>query len=256
MRGMMRTRTLGICLTSGLALFLCVRVATAQESTPTALESASQPRYTRANSWTIFSEYAPDSSHILWGISDKRRRIVIGGEYARRIVRGHGLEFDWMVQARPASLESDPTLIGFRSVNTGQVVFRFAQPVRVVTVSNSPEFLLNVEMEVTPAYGSEWTYGAGLDPIGLKLNFRAHRRLQPFVDAIGGFIVTTRDIPVDKASNFNYEFGFGSGFDYFLSARRSLRFGYAFRHISNNGIGFNNPGIDAGVLEVGYSFGR
>lgn len=117
-------------------------------------------------------------------------------------------------------------------------------------------FLANVGMQVTPVYGNEWTYGFGIDPIGLKLNFRSRKRLQPFVDTTGGFIVTMRDIPVDKASNFNYEFGFGSGFDYFLSARRSLRFGYAFRHISNNGLGFRNPGIDAGIIEIGYSFGR
>ena len=160
-----------------------------------------------------------------------------------------------MLQVKPASLERDPTLVGFRSVNTGQIVFRIAQPQRVTEVNNSPFFLANVGTQVTPVYGSEWTYGFGIDPIGLKLNFRASRRLQPFVDATGGFIVSTRDIPVDKASNFNYEFGFGGGFDYFLSARRSLRFGYAFRHISNNGVGFRNPGIDAGVVEIGYSFG-
>ena len=90
--------------------------------------------------------------------------------------------------------------------------------------------------------------------IGLVAGIVA-KMLMPGKDP-GGFIVTMRDIPVDKASNFNYEFGFGSGFDYFLSARRSLRFGYAFRHISNNGLGFRNPGIDAGIIEIGYSFGR
>jgi hypothetical protein len=215
----------------------------------------SLPDYSRGNSWTLFSEYAPNSSHILWGVSEKRQRLVFGGEYARRLVRGHGVEFDYMIQAKPVSLERDPTLVGLRSVSTGQILFRIAQPSRVVIVDGSP-LLLEGFGQVVPVYGNEWTYGFGLDPIGLKLNFRARRRLQPFVDAIGGFIVTTRDIPIDDTSNFNYEFGFGSGFDYFLSARRSLRFGYAFRHISNNGLGFYNPGIDAGVIEIGYSFGR
>ena len=237
-----------------LGVFLTATGASAQAQRG---ESANfRPAYTRANSWTFFSEYAPNSSHIFWGISERRRRLVIGGEYARRLVRGHGLEFDYMVQVKPVSLESDPTLVGFRSVSTGQIVFRFAQPQRVTQVNDTPFFLVNVGIRVTPVYGSECTYGLGIDPIGLKLNFRAGRRLQPFIDNRGGFIVTTRDIPIDKASNFNYEFGFGGGFDYFLSARRSLRFGYAFRHISNNGLGFNNPGIDAGVIEVGYSFGR
>ena len=209
----------------------------------------------RANSWTLFSEYAPDSSHILWGVSEKRQRLEFGAEYARRVVRGRGLEFDWMIQLKPVSLEKDPTFVGFRSVSTGQIVVPVAQPSRVVLVSHSAFFVPNVG-QVVPAYGGEWTYGFGFDPIGLKLNFRARQRLQPFIDARGGFIVTTRDIPIDDASSFNYAFGFGGGFDYFLTARRSLRFGYAFRHISNNGLGVYNPGIDAGVIEIGCSFGR
>jgi len=242
------------CTLAALAVFLCAIGASAQAQRRKTVNF--RPAYTRANSWTLFSECAPDSSHIFWGVSQKRLRLVFGGEYTRRLVRGHGLEFDYMVQVKPVTLERDPTLVAFRSVSTGQIVFREAHPQRVVELNTSPVFLANVGMLVTPVYGSEWTYGFGIDPIGLKLNFRARQRLQPFIDATAGFIVTTRDIPVDKASNFNYEFGFGGGFDYFLSARRSLRFGYAFRHISNNGLGNYNPGIDAGVIEIGYSFGR
>ncbi|HEY6468099.1 MAG TPA: acyloxyacyl hydrolase [Candidatus Acidoferrales bacterium] len=214
-----------------------------------------QSTYTRGNSWTLFSEYAPNSSHIFWGVSEKRQRLAFGGEYGRRLVRGHGLEFDCMFQAKPVALERDPTLAGFRNVSTGQILVRIEQPTRVVIVNNST-FLLPGVGQIAPVYGGEWTYGFEIDPIGLKLNFRARRPLQPFIDTTGGLIVTTRDIPIDQASSFNYEFGFGAGFDYFLSARRSLRFGYAFRHISNNGISAVNPGIDAGVIEIGYSFGR
>lgn len=213
-----------------------------------------QSDYTRGNSWTVFGEYAPNSSHIFWGVSRKRVRLEFGSEYGRRLVRGHGLEFDCFFQARPVGLEKDPTLVGFRNVGTGQIL-RFPQPTRVVIVDTSTFSVPNIGQFV-PVYGSEWTYGFGIDPIGLKLNFHARSRLQPFADATGGLIVTSRDIPIDNASSFNYEFGFGGGLDYFLSARRSLRFGYAFRHISNNGISAVNPGIDAGVIEIGYSFGR
>lgn len=254
LRGGAIPRSLITCLLAALSVFLSAFVVSAQAQSGQTLNF--RPTYTRINSWTLFSEYAPNSSHIFWGVSEKRLRLVFGGEYARRLVSGHGLEFDYMVQVKPVSLERDPTLTGYRSVSTGQIVSVIAQPQRVVAVSNPTIFLVNLGMLVMPAYGSEWTYGFGIDPIGLKLNFRSRKRLQPFIDATGGFIVTTRDIPVDKASNFNYEFGFGSGFDYFLSARRSLRVSYAFRHISNNGLGYYNPGIDAGVIEIGYSFGR
>lgn len=244
---------------AALAVFLSVALfvsATGASAQAESSGSTSEPAaYTRANSWTLFTEYAPNSSHILWGVSEKRVRLTFGGEYARRLLHGHGLEFDCFVQAKPVALEKDPTLAGFRNVSTGQILVRIPQPTRVVLVNNS-QFLLPTVGEIAPVYGSQWTYGFGIDPIGLKLNFRARQRLQPFVDAVGGFIVTTRDIPIDQSSSFNYEFGLGSGFDYFLSARRSLRFGYAFRHISNNGLGPNNPGIDAGVIEIGYSFGR
>ena len=164
-----------ICSLAALALFLSAIGANAQAQSGQAVNS--RPAYTRANSWTLFNEYAPNSSHIFWGVSEKRLRLVFGGEYARRLVRGHGLEFDYMVQVKPVSLERDPTLVGFRSVGTGQIVFRIAQPQRVVEVSYPSIFLANVGMLVTPVYGSEWTYGFGIDPIGLKLKFRSCKRL-------------------------------------------------------------------------------
>jgi hypothetical protein len=50
----------------------------------------------------------------------------------------------------------------------------------------------------------ESVYGAGAAPIGLKLNFRRQKRVQPFAAATGGFLYFSEQVPIAGAARFNF----------------------------------------------------
>ena len=105
--------------------------------------------------------------------------------------------------------------------------------------------------------GREVVYGGGVDPIGLKMNFRRQHKLQPYIGANGGFVVSTRPVPVDTpgGTQYNYTFDAGAGVEVFSQSRRSSwKFGYRFQHISNAYRHNFNPGLDNNQFFIGYSF--
>lgn len=234
-------------LVAVFVLGLVARSAAAQNA-------ADDSRYTRLNTWAVFAEYAPNSSHMVLGVSEQRRLITAGAEWDRRIIRNSKVEFDWVIQVRPFALESDPAFIGFKSTSTGQLVIP-APPTRVITVEHGT-FPIGGGASVTQAYTRKWTYAGGLNPLGFKFNFRPQHRIQPVFTAIGGFLRSTRDIPVDNVSDFNFDFEFGVGIEAYLSSRRSVRVSWSFHHISDAYISSLNPGIDQGLIQVSYAFGH
>jgi len=102
---------------------------------------------------------------------------------------------------------------------------------------------------------SRSVYSGGAEPIGLQLNFRNNRRLQPFVNATGGFLYFTEQMPVANSSQYNFTFSFGGGVEIF-SKCKSLLLGYRYHHISNGSTAALNPGIDLQMLSLGFSFRR
>lgn len=98
-------------------------------------------------------------------------------------------------------------------------------------------------------------YGGGAEPIGIQLNFRNHRKFQPFVNATGGFLYFTEQVPVTDSSQYNFTFAFGGGVEIF-SNRHSFVLGYRYHHISNGYTATYNPGIDSQMISVGFSFKR
>ena len=240
------------------AILLFAGSALAQSSDTSASPESTTPpppAYSRLNTWSVFSEYAPNSSHILIGVSAQRRLITAGVEYGRRLYSAHSFEFYYLFQVRPFVLEGDPTFTGYKTVSTGQTVIAVSPPQRMV---NTPETPINVAGfgPVVPAYGRQWTYEGGLNPIMFKLNFRPHRRFQPFVSTLGGFLYATRQEPVTNTMNFNFCFQLGAGFETYIAPTKSIRVSYSFQHISNAYIGATDPGIDTGLIQVAYSFGR
>jgi Lipid A 3-O-deacylase (PagL) len=105
--------------------------------------------------------------------------------------------------------------------------------------------------------GRETVYGGGVNPIGLKLNFRREHRFQPFIASTAGFVASVRPVPVDVpgGTQFNFTFDFQAGVDLFNSSRdRAWRFGYKYQHISNAYRHDFNPGVDFQFLFLSYSF--
>jgi hypothetical protein len=69
--------------------------------------------------------------------------------------------------------------------------------------------------------GSSTIYGAGLSPLGFKINFAQQSWIQPFVAASVGFLYFQDDIPVRHSSPFNFTPEFGLGVQFFLAPKKS-----------------------------------
>ncbi len=97
------------------------------------------------------------------------------------------------------------------------------------------------------------TYGGGAEPIGLQVNWRRSKHLQPYVGATGGFLYFTDQVPVPESSQYNFTFSFGGGIELLNSGRGTLRLGYRIHHLSNGYTGHVNTGIDSHILEIGFA---
>lgn len=105
---------------------------------------------------------------------------------------------------------------------------------------------------VTPT--RETRFGVGLAPIGLQGNFRPRKKLQPFIGLSLGFLPFTERTPNMTGKKLNFSTEGGGGIEYRLSNKKAITFGYKFYHISNASRGIENPGYDAQLLYVGYTF--
>jgi hypothetical protein len=140
-------------------------------------------------------------------------------------------------------------------VASKNVAFEYTIDVIPVTVLSVKRFTL---VPVSPGVFSvlqtrESVYGAGAAPIGLKLNFRRRKRVQPFAAATGGFLYFSEQVPIAGAARFNFTYDFAGGVQIVNSNRRSFTIGYKYQHISNGYRATFNPGIDAQMIYAGFS---
>ena len=102
--------------------------------------------------------------------------------------------------------------------------------------------------------GRSTIYGAGLSPLGLKLNFGQDSWIKPFLAASVGFLYFEDDVPVPRSSRFNFTPEIGLGVQFFLTPKRAMTLGYKLHHMSNANTGRSNPGMDSHVIYAGFSF--
>jgi hypothetical protein len=204
-------------------------------------------------SWT----YSPDSSHILIGDSEQRRVWTLGGEYSHVLQQGARFRFDYEAAVMPVWEERDPTVTGTEFFVSGQPVVTQLTPVRVVDVTNnSVGTILTANGTIAPVYalfGTENSYGAAIAPLGARVSAMPRWRVQPTFALDLGFVFGSRALPIDDATRFNFMFAAGPGIQFFIGKRDSLRLEYVYRHMSNAGIGDQNPGLDQGVVRVTVS---
>lgn len=102
----------------------------------------------------------------------------------------------------------------------------------------------------------ETTYGIGFQPINFKFIFLAKNRLKPFAQTGAGILYVNKAVPVPRSTLFQFTGDFGGGVMYMLSPKKAVSFGYKYFHISNGNINgkINNPGFNANVFYVNYSF--
>jgi hypothetical protein len=100
----------------------------------------------------------------------------------------------------------------------------------------------------------ETRFAFGGSPFGLQANFRPRKKVQPFFGMSLGFLLFNKTTPNVTGKKLNFSTEGGVGIEYRLRDRKALTFGYKFYHISNASRGVENPGYDAQLLYVGYTF--
>ncbi len=229
--------------------------------------------YSRKNTFTLFAEYSPTSSHILLGVARQRILADVGGAYTRRLVRFWGSDLGYHVELRPVLFESDPV-----SVTTSTISYTEPPPIGPVTstqtvtaapigkcqpssgtttylpIDGQPE----VTISSTTTCGRQWTFGQVFTPIGFKYSMRTHHPLQPFVIATLGYMYTSRPVPIATAESFNFVFDFGAGLELYRSdqKKRSISLEARYHHFSNRNTAESNPGTDNITYKLSYNFGR
>jgi hypothetical protein len=217
----------------------------------------------RKNTYSIFIEYANDSSHILLGTAPNRKLAALGVQYERRLVSNRALIWRYAAEFRPLILESDPTGAVTLTILSPPPTGVFAGGPQVAfqcnaglyNFSSTVDGTLFAETELIKC-GRRWTYAQGFSPAGTRFNLLPHRRLQPTASLFVGEMLSAKKIPLDTAGSFNFTFEFGVGLEYYQSQSRSIRLEYQIQHFSNADTAQENPGVDNGLFKLTYNFGR
>jgi hypothetical protein len=156
------------------------------------------------------------------------------------------------------------TMIGrWTDFDFGMLAFRYARNLwgdgtfaLDWTVDAVPLALLSLDRGGQPLQSNgakEVVYGAGIAPIGLRVDYDALGWCRPYFATNVGFLMFEERVPA-TGTKFNYTWDFGLGASFFVTDDQALTLGYDFKHISNAYAGQTNPGFDANIFYVGYSF--
>jgi hypothetical protein len=99
-------------------------------------------------------------------------------------------------------------------------------------------------------------YGAGVNPLGLKWDFAARGRFEPYFELNGGTLFTSHEVPTGtSAVNFTSAAALGM---HLLGERHAFSLELRYMHISNAGLSSPNPGINTVQVRVGVGkfFGK
>jgi hypothetical protein len=166
------------------------------------------------NEFGFWAGGSPDSSRIFGDVED-RKLLLVALRYGRVLAAWESISLEYTLDILPAAVVFEP----------GHV-----------------------------RRGSSTIYGAGLSPLGFKVNFGQQSWIKPFVAASVGFLYFQDDVPVPRSSRFNFSPELGLGVQFFFAPKRAVTFGYKLQHISNANTGRSNPGMDSHVLYAGFSF--
>lgn len=101
---------------------------------------------------------------------------------------------------------------------------------------------------------TEWIYGGGFNPLVLKWNWVANRKIVPYLAAEGGVIFTKKDVPLPDTSYLNFTPGGAFGFSILAGDRKAVDLSVHITHLSNASLS-HNPGINATAqFRLGYTW--
>ena len=178
------------------------------------------------NELTVWGGLSPDSSTIITGIgrTEDARFGIVAFRYSRRFNNNDSVNLKYTADVVPAAFLNYPDF--------------------EVTSTNPPAIV-----PVRPT-----RYGFGVAPLGLQMNFRPRKNVQPFIGASGGMLYFNQRTPNFFGTRFAFTADVGGGVEFRLKEKRSVTIGYKYYHISNGDRGDLNPGFDNNLFYVGFTF--
>jgi hypothetical protein len=140
--------------------------------------------------------------------------------------------------------------------NSDQVNIKYSVDVVPLAILNYPDRVITPTGPGTTRVDRvrETRYAFGASPFGLQFNFRPRKKVQPFLGISLMALIFNKTTPNDLGKRLNFGSEFGGGIEYRLPNRKAITFGYKFFHISNASRGDINPGYDAQMFYLGYTF--
>jgi hypothetical protein len=133
----------------------------------------------------------------------------------------------------------------------------------ILTRPHGPGFLkgrFEYAVDVVPVFTVfqryNTAYGAGFNPLGLKWDFAARGRIEPYLELGGGTLFTNHQVPIGTSSvNFTPSAALGM---HLLDDKYAFSVELRYLHISNAGLSSPNPGINTLEVRVGWGkfFGK
>ncbi len=133
----------------------------------------------------------------------------------------------------------------------------------ILTRPHGPGFLkgrFEYAVDVVPVFmvfqRYNTAYGAGFNPLGLKWDFAARGRIEPYLELGGGTLFTNHQVPIGtSAVNFTPSAALGM---HVLDDKYAFSVELRYLHISNAGLSSPNPGINTLEVRVGWGkfFGK
>lgn len=201
--------------------------ATAKTDAPPQTASVSDAK----NELSVMGGFAPESLN--FGTSRNSNFGFAAVRYSRRIAASDNVALKYQVDFVPLAL-----------INYNDEA----------VVQTTPTFVV--------ARNRRTVYGAGLNPVGLQLNFRRQAKVQPFVGLNLGLIYFAKSIPDDRSAFFperrgarlNFASSAGGGVEFAGENDNAYSVGFKFQHISNASRGNINPGFNQTLFYFGYTF--
>lgn len=166
--------------------------------------------------------YSPFSTEFI-GSSEHRRLLLVNGEFNRVLLAPKG------------------------------TALRFTPELSFALQHNPTEYLIDLKLKKVVDSKGGYSAGGGVSPLGLQLNFRDKRRVQPYLAGHGGMLYFSRDVPEAQSSRFNFTFSWEAGVEWRAKKGNWLRAGYRYHHLSNDSTGHFNPGMDSNVFLFGWT---
>lgn len=178
------------------------------------------------NELTVWGGFSPDSSTLIkaLGRTEDARFGIVAFRYSRRFNNNDTVNLKYTADVVPAAFLNYPDI---ELSSTTPPTIQAVRPTR---------------------------YAFGVAPLGLQMNFRPRKNVQPFIGASGGMLYFDQRTPNFFGTRFAYTADVGAGVEFRLKEKRSLTVGYKYYHISNGDRGIENPGFDNNLFYVGYTF--